>query len=265
MIDFILMAILAGAGVALITGVLGCFVVWRRMAYFGDSLSHAALLGIAFGLMTGMNLTIGTVVICACFALLLFFLQQRKFLATDTLLGILAHAGLSFGMIALSLVGARQIDLHSYLFGDILTVTWDEIFWIYGGGVIVLSLLIYFWQPFLLITLNEDLAYAEKLPVKRLNLLMTVLMTITVAVSVQFVGILLITSLLIIPAATARHLVRSPVMMALVAVLVGVSAIILGIAGAYYFDTPSGPSIVTAAVALFVGLLPIGVLTRRAA
>lgn len=263
MSDFIFNAILAGMGVALIAGVLGCFVVWRRMAYFGDSLSHAALLGIAFGLATGIQLTIGTMLVCAGFAVLLLWLQSQKVLATDTLLGILAHAGLSIGMVTLSLVNAQSFDIHSYLFGDILTIASDELYWLYGGGALVMLLLWKYWHPLLLITLNEDLAKAEGVPVAKMNFLMMFLMTVTVAVSVRFVGVLLITSLLIIPAATARQLVRSPVMMAVAAALIGMGAVLAGVAGSYYWDTPSGPTIVSAAVGLFAVLFPVGALIRR--
>ena len=157
---FIIRAIVAGVGVALIAGVIGCFVVWRRMAYFGDSLAHSALLGIALGLATGISTNLGTVITCSLFALLLLWLQHKKVLATDTLLGILAHAALSIGVVTISIMGQR-IDLHAYLFGDILTVTSRELWWIFTGGTIILIALLSNWSSLVLMTIHEDLAKAE--------------------------------------------------------------------------------------------------------
>ncbi|WP_339716897.1 iron chelate uptake ABC transporter family permease subunit [uncultured Sneathiella sp.] len=261
--DFILRALAAGIGVALIAGPLGCFVVWRRMAYFGDSLAHSALLGIALGLLYGLNINLSTVIICAVFALLLVWLQQRRVLATDTLLGILAHAALSIGMVALSFLNNVSFDLYSYLFGDILTVRMIDLYWIYGGGLLVIGLLWFNWSSLTLMTLHEDLARAEGVNTVWANILLMLLMTIVVAVSIRIVGILLITSMLIIPAATARQLVTSPESMAIWAAVLGLIAVVAGISGSVEFDTPSGPSIVTAAAIMFALLSLLGALKRR--
>ena len=159
---FLIRAIIAGIGVAIITGAIGCFVVWRKMAYFGDSLAHSALLGVALGLVLGISTNLGTMIICSVFAILLIWLQQKKVLATDTLLGILAHAALSIGMVTLSLM-ERSVDLHSYLFGDILAVTNHEIYLIIFGGLTVLIFLFFNWSSFVLTTINEKLAKSEGL------------------------------------------------------------------------------------------------------
>lgn len=253
---FLVRALAAGIGVAVIAGVIGCFVVWRRMAYFGDSLAHSALLGVALGFAIGISPNLGTIVICSLFALLLLWLQQKKVLTTDTLLGILAHASLSVGLVTISLLNQR-IDLHAYLFGDILTVTPNELWWIYGGGAIVLLVLLFNWSSLVLMTLHEDLARAEGVRVLLTQFLLMFLMTIVVAVSIRIVGILLITSMLIIPAATARQLVRSPEAMAIVSATIGIAAVIIGLFGSLRLDTPSGPSIVVAAAVLFMVLFPI--------
>ena len=247
---FLLNAILAGFAVAVITGVMGCFVVWRRMAYFGDSLAHSALLGVALGFAVGIAVNIGIILICSVFALLLLWLQQKKVLATDTLLGILAHSALSLGMVTISVMGQR-IDLHSILFGDILTVTRPELWWIYIGGAIVIIMLLMNWSSLVLMTLQEDLAQAEGIRVFLCNLLLMFLMTLVVAVSIRSVGILLISSLLIIPAATARQLARSPEGMAIIASFIGVTSVGLGIYFSFALDTPSGPTIVASAASLF--------------
>lgn len=261
--NFVIRALAAGIGVALVVGALGCFVVWRRMAYFGDSLAHSSLLGIALGLLYGVSVNFGIIVVCTSFAILLVWMQQKHVLATDTLLGILAHASLSLGMVALSFLDYLQFDLHSYLFGDILTVSNEDLLWIYLGGAVVIALLIANWSSLTLMTIHEDLARAEGVNTFRTQLILMFLMTIVVAFSVRIVGILLITSMLIIPAATARQLAKTPESMAIIASLLGVLAVLLGIFGSMQFDTPSGPSIVTAASLLFVILFPALKFIRR--
>ncbi len=253
---FFLRALAAGIGVALVAGTLGCFVVWRKMAYFGDSLAHSALLGVALGLAIGISTSLGILIVCSTFAVLLLWLQQKKFLATDTLLGILAHGALSFGVITISFL-ERGIDLHSYLFGDILTVMPYEVVSIYVGASIVFLVLSFNWSSLLLMNINEDLALAENVRTFFSQLLLLLLMTIVVAVSIRIVGLLLITSLLIIPAATARQLARSPEAMAIAASFFGILAVIGGLCVSLEFDTPSGPSIVATSAILFVLLFPI--------
>ncbi len=248
---FLIRALLAGIGVAFIAGPMGCFVVWRRMAYFGDSLAHSALLGIALGLAVGISTTLATIAVCSVFALLLVWLQQKKLLASDTLLGILAHGALSFGLITMSLLEQRA-DLYAYLFGDILTVSARELWWIYGGGAFVLALLAWNWRAFLLMSVSEDLARAEGIRTFWIQLLLMFLIAVVVAVSIRIVGILLISSLLIIPAATARQVARSPEAMAVYAGVLGVVAVGFGLVGSLAFDTPSGPSIVVASALFFI-------------
>ena len=194
--------------------------------------------------------------------MLLVWLQQKRVLATDTLLGILAHAALSFGMVALSLLQAR-VDLQAYLFGDILTVTVQELWWIYIGGAMILTLLLRHWDALVLMTVHEDLARAEGGRGFRSQLMLMFLMTLVVAISIRMVGILLITSMLIIPAATARQLARSPESMAAIAALLGACAVLGGMAMSLAFDTPTGPTIVTVATALFVLLLPFARIASR--
>ena len=248
---FIIRAIIAGIGVAIIAGAIGCFGDWRKMAYFGDSLAHSALLGVALGLVMGISTNLGTIIICSIFAVVLIWLQQKNILATDTLLGILAHSALSVGMVTLSLL-ENSIDLHSYLFGDILAVTATEIYLIIFGGFVVLVFIYFNWSSFVLMTIDEKLARAEGINVLLNQLLIMLLMTIVVAVSFKIVGLLLITSLLIIPAATSRQLANSPENMAIISSALAVLAVIIGIYSSLYLDTPSGPSIVVASTIIFI-------------
>ncbi|WP_375740829.1 zinc ABC transporter permease subunit ZnuB [Pseudomonas boanensis] len=252
MADFLLNALLAGLALALVAGPLGSFVVWRRMAYFGDTLSHAALLGVALGLMLDVSPTLAVTVGCVLLAVLLVTLQQRQPLASDTLLGILAHSTLSLGLVVLSFMSEVRIDLMGYLFGDLLAVSDMDLAWILGGSALVLVALILMWRPLLAITVHEELARVEGLPVAAIRLGLMLLIAVVIAVAMKIVGVLLITSLLIIPAAAAQRHARSPEQMALGASVLGLLAVCAGLSLSWFKDTPAGPSIVVSAATLFL-------------
>lgn len=250
--DFLFRALLGGIGVALVAGPFGSFVVWRRLAYFGDTLAHSALLGVALGFLLHVNLTLGIIVICQMLAILLFFSQRQRQLASDTMLGIFAHGALSLGLVTLAFMENVRIDLVAYLFGDILAISNVDLGWIFiGGGLALLGLLI-IWKPLLAITIHEDLARVEGVPVDRINWLFLGLIALIVAVMMKVVGMLLVTALLIIPAATARRFATTPERMALFASLIGCLAVGGGLYGSFQWDTPSGPTIVVAACLVFI-------------
>ncbi len=252
--DFLWRALLGGVGIALIAGPLGCFVVWRRMAYFGETLAHSALLGIALGFLIHLDLMLSTIIVCVVIALLLVVLRSQQNLANDTLLGILAHSTLSLGLVALAFLQNEglRIDLYGYLFGDLLAVTRSDLYWIYGGGSLILLSLIRVWQSLLSITLHEELAQVEAVPVVWIHLLFMLMVALVIAIAMKIVGILLITSLLIIPAATARNFARTPEQMAFLASLIGSLAVIVGLYMSWHWDIPTGPSVVLAASCLFI-------------
>ncbi len=262
--SFVVRAVAAGLGVALIAGPLGCFVVWRRMAYFGDTLSHAALTGVALGILLGVDPTVGIAGIGLVMGLLLLGLQQQRRISTDTLLGILSHTALSVGLIVVSFMDTVRFDLMGYLFGDILAVTTLDLAWIYGGGAVLLAALAAIWRPLIALTVDQDTAMVEgagRLPVR---LTFMILMALTVAIAMKVVGILLVTALLIIPPAAARRFATSPEGMAAATVLIGGTAVISGISASFIWDTPSGPSIVAAAALLFALSLAAGLVTDAA-
>ncbi len=252
MADFLLNALLAGLALAIVAGPLGSFVVWRRMAYFGDTLSHAALLGVALGLMLDVNPMLAVTVGCVLLAVLLVTLQSRQPLAADTLLGILAHSTLSLGLVVLSFMQDVRIDLMGYLFGDLLAVGPTDLAWIVGGSALVLVLLALLWRPLLAITVHEELAKVEGLPLAAIRLSLMLLIAVVIAVAMKIVGVLLITSLLIIPAAAAQRHARTPEQMALGASLLGIVAVCGGLSLSWFQDTPAGPSIVVTAAGLFL-------------
>lgn len=253
MIDFLVLAIMAGVGVAIVAGPLGAFTVWRRMAYFGDTLAHSALLGISLGLLLEINVNLGIVVTCGIIAIVLSALQNKTRLAVDSLLGILSHTSLALGLVVISFFSDTRVDIYSYLFGDLLTVTTSEVVMIYIVSVVSLALLLYFWRSLLIIAIDEELAKVEGKPVEFLRLLLMLLMAVVIAVAMKVVGVLLITSLLVIPAAASRRLSSSPEAMAFIAAVIAVLSVVLGLAASWFVDSPAGPSIVLGA-ALFFGL-----------
>ncbi len=256
--DFFLRAVVAGVGLALTTGPLGCFIIWRRMAYFGDTISHSALLGVALSLLFQLNLTLSVFAVAALVSILLLFLQRRQALSADALLGILSHATLAIGLVIVAFMSWVRIDLIAFLFGDILAVSQSDIAVIWGGGILVLAAIAWLWRPLLASTVNPELAEAEGLRPERARLLFMLLMAVVIAIAMKIVGILLITALLIIPAATARRFAATPETMAIFASLLGAIAVVGGLFGSLRYDTPSGPSIVVAALVLFIfSLLPL--------
>ncbi len=250
--DFLFRALLAGAGVALIAGPLGCFIVWRRMAYFGDTMAHSALLGVALSVLFDVNITLGVFVVATFGALALIMMQRRAPLSSDALLGILSHSMLALGIVIVAMMTWLRIDLMAFLFGDILAVSWTDIVVVYAGGALILAFLIFIWRPLLAGTVSSELAAAEGLHPERARIIFMLLMAAVIAIAMKIVGILLITSLLIIPAAAARRFAPSPEMMAVLAAIIGVVAVCVGLFGSLTWDTPSGPSIVVAAAMIFL-------------
>jgi zinc transport system permease protein len=253
--DFLLYALLAGLGVALVAGPLGSFAVWRRMAYFGDTLAHSALLGIAFGLLLQINISLAVTLGCLLLALILVLLQQNRFIATDTLLGILSHSTLALGLVTVSMISDARIDLMAYLFGDLLSANGSDVITIYVVAAVVIVSLIWLWKPLLAITVHEDLARVEGVPVTAVRTGLMLLMALVIAIAMKVVGVLLITALLIIPAAASRRLSNTPEQMAVIASLLGCLSVCTGLAASFYWDTPAGPSVVLSASALFVATL----------
>ena len=259
---FFLRALAAALGVAVVAAPLGCFVVWRRMAYFGATLAHSALLGIALGILLGVSPTLVITASAIAIALIVTVFERQRLIGRDTLLGILAHAGLAAGLVALSFIEGPRIDLMATLFGDVLAVSGADLIWIGGGGAAMLAALALLWRPLLAVTLNEELARAEGVAVVPVQLGFMLTLAVTIAISMKVVGILLIVSLLIIPAATARRFARTPEQMALGAAAVGAVSALGGLMASLHWDTPAGPSIVVVATGLFAVGLVVGAVAR---
>ncbi len=262
--DFFSRALIGGFGVAVVAGPLGCFIIWRRLAYFGDTLSHSALLGVAIALLLELNITLSVFIVSVLVALMLLLLQKRASLSSDALLGLLAHSVLAIGLVVLAFMTWVRVDLMGFLFGDILAITTVDLALIWGGGAVVLAFLAKIWRALFAATVSYDLALAEGNKPDQVNLLFMVLMAAVIAVSMKIVGVLLITALLIIPAAAARRFATSPEQMAVIAIILGIVSVYIGLNGSLEFDTPAGPSIVVAALACFVlSVLPVNILRKR--
>ncbi len=249
--DFIYRAIIASIGVSLIAGSLGCFVIWKRLSYFSDSISHSALLGVALGLATGLGINLGLVIVGGLFAVLIVVLQQKEFWSSDAVLGIFSHLSLSLGIVVLGIIGNQNTDYIAYLFGDILYITSKDLYWIFSVLIVVVTILVFNWKKLLLLTLNEELAKAEGINKLYYDLLFMFLIALAVSVSVQIVGVLLITSLLIIPPAISRVISNSPVTMILASMVVSIFSVLLGLYLSIDFDLATGPTIVITLGALF--------------
>ena len=245
--DFFTRALIAGIALSLVTGPLGCFIVWRRMSYFGDTMAHSALLGVALSFLFDVNLTFGVFVVAVAVAGALLLLQRRNALSTDALLGILSHSTLAIGLVMVAFMSWIRVDQMGFLFGDILAVSATDIVVISVGGVAILSLLVGKWRPLLAATVNAEVAEAEGMRPEVTRVVLMLLLACVIAIAMKIVGVLLI-----IPAATARRLSSTPEQMAVISAVIGALAVAGGLFGSLRFDTPSGPSIVVAALVLFL-------------
>ena len=250
--DFFIRALFAGLGVAFVTGPLGCFVVWRRLSYFGDTLAHSALLGVTIAFSLQLNIALSVFVISSLIALILIQLQKKTNLPGDALLGLLAHSSLAVGLVVIGFLTFIRFDVMGLLFGDILAVTIDDLYIIWIGGALILLVLKLIWKPLFASTVNYELAEAEGLNPDRAKAVFTILMAAIIAISIKMIGLLLITGMLIIPAAMARNISTSPQGMVFFSIVGGLLSVIIGLFSSLKFNTPSGPSIIAASLLLFI-------------
>ncbi len=253
MYTFLIKALIAGIGIALLYAPLGSLVVWRRLSYFGDTLSHAALLGVALSAAFSFSTPFYGILLSAMLvSLFLLFMENRTRLPSDTLLGILAHGSLALGIVVVSLLPSFRTDLYAYLFGDILGANMTDIARIYIMGTIVLSIIAWRWRALLMSTVHADLAAVDGIHVAREYTIFTLLLACVIALSIKIFGVLLITAMLVIPPASSRPFARNPEDMVLGAAISGSLAVGGGLLSSLWFDLPAGPMIVLVSVLLFV-------------
>ena len=253
--DFFVRALIAGIGIAIVTGPLGCFVVWRRLSYFGDTLSHSALLGVTLAFSLSINISLSVFFISSIIALLLLSLQKRTKLPSDALLGMLAHSSIAVGLVLIGFLTFIRFDIMGLLFGDILSVTSNDISIVWFGGSLILIVLYFIWKSLFAATVNYDLAAAEGMHPDRSNIIFTLLLAGVIAISIKMIGVLLITGLLIMPPAMARNLSSNPRQMVFLSILGGISSVVVGLFSSLEFNTASGPSIIVVALILFFSSL----------
>ena len=250
--DFFIRALIAGSGIALVTGPLGCFVIWRRLSFFGDTLSHAALLGVTFSISFDVNISLSVFIVSSIVAIILIRLQKNTNLAGDALLGLLAHSSLAIGLVVLGFLSFIRFDIMGLLFGDILSVTLNDLLIIWIGGAVIILILTLIWKPLFASTVNYEIAEAEGLSPEKYNILFTILMAAIIAISIKMVGLLLITGMMIIPAAAARNLSNSPKQMVIISIIFGLLSVLIGLYASLEINTPSGPSIITTSLLFFI-------------
>ncbi|PPI88189.1 zinc ABC transporter permease [Candidatus Pantoea edessiphila] len=259
MIDILLPAWLGGIILVLAAGPLGCFVVWHKLSCFGDTLAHSSILGIALGILFNINPHYTLIILIICITLSLTIIENRPQLSMDTFLGILAHSALSLGLVIVGLISNVRLDLISYLFGDLLSINFNDLWIIIITTIIVLIVLIWKWSAFLLISINKEIAIIDGINVKHTRLILMFLTAVLISISIKFVGALIITSLLIIPASTARYFSKSPEQMAILATIVGIISVTGGLIISAYYDTPAAPSVVLCSTFMFI----IGIIYNR--
>ena len=250
--DFFVRALIAGLGIAIVTGPLGCFVIWRRLSYFGDTLSHSSLLGVALALSLSINISLSVFLISSIIAILLLSLQKNTKLPSDALLGILAHSSIAVGLVLVGFLSFIRFDIMGLLFGDILSVSVNDIFIVWFGGALILIVLYFIWKSLFAATVNYDIAVSENMQPDRANFIFTLLLAGVIAISIKMIGVLLITGLLIIPSAMARNLSSSPKQMVLFSIFGGVASIFIGLLTSLEINTASGPTVVVVALILFI-------------
>ncbi len=261
--DFFLRALAGGIGVALAAGPVGCFIVWRRMAYFGAALAHAVLLGVAFGFLLEVEPTAAVVAVCLLIATALMLLERQRLVSPDALLGVLAHGVLAAGLVLIAFMEELRVDLVGYLFGDVLSVGPVDLWFIFATAAAALAALAWQWRNLLSVTVNPDLAAVEGVPVERVRLLLVLLLATVIAVGMKIVGMLLVVALVIVPPAAARRLAATPERMALAATAIGVLSVAAGLAGSLAWDVPAGPAIVLVACAAFAASLLVPASRQR--
>lgn len=252
MIELLILPLLAGLMIALVSGPLGCFVVWNRMAYFGDTLAHSALLGVSLALLLSLPVNAGIFIVCFAIAFLLLFFGEKNVLPRDTLLGIFAHGSLALGLVLSGFIEGLRLDLMAFLFGDILSVDLTDLVLIACLSISSLVILKLKWRDLLNSSLDAELAQVEGINIQAHKALLMFLLATVIAFAIKIIGVLLISALLIIPAATARGSTKSPGLMAFGAALFAASAIIAGLLLSWFVDSPAGPSIVLCSFIIFI-------------
>lgn len=255
--EFMIRAMLGGIALAIVSGPVGCFILWKKLAYFGDTLAHSALLGVALAVFLNLNTVFAVFIIAVLVSFLLLFLRRTQIFSGDTALGILSHTALALGLILISVAAPGNFSLNALLFGDILAVTWIDVGTGFAIAATILLVLLLRWNSLIAHTFSSEIARVERIGSTKDEILFLVLCSGLIAIAMKITGILLISALLILPAATGRIFSRSPEQMAIMAVIFGIFSVIGGLIASLELDLPSGPSIIVAAATYLVSVFVI--------
>ena len=256
-------ALLTALLLAPLCGLLGVFVTARRMAFFSDTISHAALAGIAVGFWLGFtDPTLPMIAVSLGVAVLMLWLREKTDLLNDTIMALLLSGSVAFGIVVLSLLKGYRGELHRYLFGDILSVGPQEVGIAVAVTAIVGTAVFARLNALALLTAHEDLAHVSGISVRWLNYAFVLVLTVVVELSIRLLGIILVTSLLVIPPATARNLARNLRQQLILAIIVGALGGAGGVALSFQFDLPCGPAIVLTCLGLFLLTLAASALRK---
>ena len=239
-------------------GLLGVFVTARRMSFFSDTIAHSALTGVAAGFLAGFDdPTLPVLVFCATVAVSMLWLRERTRLLNDTIMAVLLSVSVAMGVILLSLQRNRWAELDKYLLGDVLSVGWADVGWAVGAAIVVASAVVAWLNPLALLSAHEDLAHVSGARVRLLNYGFVILLTFAVSLSIRALGILLVTSMVVLPPATARMLVHSLRAHVVLTVAVGLAGAVGGVLLSYPLNLPTGPTVTMTFGALFAMSLAV--------
>lgn len=249
---FMQRAMLAGLCIGIAAAFLGVFVTLRNLSFYSDTIAHSALAGIALGLLLHVSPTIAAIVFCIGIGVVTVYIKNRSVISLDTVVGVIFSAGLSLGVVLMSLLPTYRSELFSILFGDILTLSWWEVLFsaVVAAGVVLF--LLRTSKQLLLMTFSPDFTYVRGINGTRLDYAFFIITALTVATSIKIVGIILVTGLLILPAAVAKNLARSFKQLVWIAILVSIVTTMLGLSLSFVFDLPAGPTIILVSTVGFV-------------
>lgn len=256
---FIQRALIIGCVIGITAAFLGVFVTLRNMSFYSDAISHSSLAGIALGLLFSFDPIIGAIAVCVLLAIITAYMKQHSAVSIDTVIGVLFAGGISLGIALLSQLQGFQGDVFSFLFGDIISTTWTDVWIAIALSVVIFIFLLFNSKRLLLTTFSPDFSFVRKLSYQRMDYAFFIITSLTIALSIKVIGIVLVTGLLIIPAAVAKNLAKSFKQVVWMAMVVSLISVISGILISFYINIPSGPAIILVGTVFFI----LAVLFRR--
>ncbi len=248
--DFLIRSLLAGSLMVMVAAPMGCLMVWQRLAFLADTLGHASVLGIALALILSLQPVLGVLLVIA---IIMFIVRlssgDRPVAFSESVLAIISHTGLAGGILLLGVFGFGNISLEALMFGDLLATTVTDLVFIAGTVALLLALLWWRWHDFVAVSVSPEIAQAEGIAVKKVQLILYLMIALLIAVMMKIMGVLLIGAMLVIPVNAARNFSRGPEQMMWISLLFGALSLYSGVFFSWQFDWQTGPAIVVVAAA----------------